>query len=85
MASGRPEEVRTASARAWLLLILQTPTDTAEPLKLTDLVELLAQPTEPTDRSVNEAEDDEADHPHCPSCGSGRTRLIGDYRRGRVP
>jgi putative transposase/transposase-like zinc-binding protein len=76
---------RKASARAWLLLILQTPTDTAEPLKLTDLVELLAQPTDSMDRSVNEAEDDESDHPRFPSCGSGRTRLIGDYRRGHVP
>jgi subtilisin-like proprotein convertase family protein len=76
---------RKASARAWLLLILQTPIDTGEPLTLTDLVELLAQPTEPADRSVDKAEDDESDHPHCPSCGSGRTRLIGEYRRGHVP
>ena len=80
----RPSQ-RAASARAWLLLILQTPADTTEPLKLTDLMEMLGQATEPTDRAPDDAGDDESDVPRCPHCGSARTRLLGEYRRCGVP
>ena len=76
---------RTASARAWLLLILETPADTAEPLKLADLLELLGQPTEPTDRPIRRRGGRRAGHPRCPHCGSSRTRLLGEYRRCGVP
>ena len=76
---------RTASARAWLLLILETPADTTESLKLADLLEMSAQPTEPTDRAFDNAQDDKSDVPQCPHCGSGRTRLVGEYRRCGMP
>jgi hypothetical protein len=76
---------RAASARAWLLLILETPADTAEPLKLAELLELAGQPTESTDRAFGDAADTEPDVPRCPHCGSSRTRLVGEYRRCGVP
>jgi len=76
---------RTASARAWLLLMLETPADTTESLKLTDLVELLSQPTKPTDRAFDDPGDARPDVPRCLHCGSSRTRLVGEYRRYRVP
>jgi hypothetical protein len=72
---------RSLSARAWILLTLETPTDRPEPLKLADLVEALGPSTEPTDQALHEPADDDAVTPRCPHCGSGRTRLLGEWPR----
>lgn len=76
---------QAASARAWLLLILETPADTTESLQLADLLEMAGQPTEPMDRAFDGEGDDQPDVPRCPHCGSSQTRLVGEYRRGGVP
>jgi hypothetical protein len=76
---------RRQSNRAWVLLILETPADTAKAPKLADLLEALRQATQPTDRAFSDAEDDETSYPRCPHCGSTRTRLLGEYPRCGVP
>ena len=73
---------RKQSHRAWLLLILQTP-ETVQPPKLSDLLKTLIGPIQGTDQAIPEAAEDGS--PRCPHCGSGRTRLIGEYRRTGVP
>ena len=76
---------RDQSNRAWVLLILETPADTAQPPKLADLLETLSQLTELTDQALDEAAEHDAAQPRCPHCGSGRTRLLGEYPRLGVP
>jgi hypothetical protein len=76
---------RKESNRAWVLLILETPTDMANPPKLTDLLEALGQRTELTDQVLHNAEDDDVDAPRCPHCGSSRVRLLGEWPRLAVP
>lgn len=76
---------RSQSNRAWVLLILQAPTDTAQPPSLADLLETLSQRTAVTDQSLCDVAEDNVDHPHCPHCGSTRTRLLGQYSRWSVP
>jgi hypothetical protein len=76
---------RTESNRAWLLLILQTPAGTTEPLKLTDLLDVLGQLPQRTDQSLADLGDDEPECPRCPRCGGTRTRLLGEYSRSSGP
>jgi hypothetical protein len=76
---------RSQSARAWVLLILETPTDRTEPPKLADLLEGLSQGTEPTDLPVGDVADEDSDPPRCPHCGSARTRLLGEWPRFGLP
>ena len=68
-----------------MLLILETPADTTEPLKLADLLEALGQLTEQTDQALAMPGTNEPDCPRCPHCGSTRTRLLGEYPRFGVP
>jgi hypothetical protein len=75
--------MRDQSNRAWVLLILATPADTAQPLKMSSLLEALSELLKPVDRG-----DEAADHepaPKCPHCGSCRTRLLGECPRFGVP
>jgi hypothetical protein len=72
---------RSLSHRAWVLLMLETPADTAQPLKLADLLQTFCQETERTDQASADPLDDDADCPRCPCCGSVRTRLLGEYPR----
>jgi len=72
---------RSQSHRAWVLLILETPAETARAPKLADLLAALAAGTEAADQALAEAGDDEPDCPRCPHCGSVRTRLLGEYPR----
>jgi len=65
---------RGLASRAWLLLILQKPTDTAGPPKIADLLEALDQLTE-----LDEQPRDGTDSPCCPYCGSPRTSLLGQW------
>ena len=76
---------RSLSHRAWVLLILDTPADTAQPPRLADYLEALAQPTQPTNPPFADAADHEPDGLRCPHCGSARTRLLGAYRHGAGP
>ena len=70
---------RDQSNRAWVLLILATPADAAQPLRISSLSEALSELTEPADQAVDEAADHDAALPRCPHCGSCRTRLLGEY------
>jgi hypothetical protein len=70
---------RDLASRAWLLLILQKPTDTASPPKIADLLEALGQFTELTEQAFDGEELDGEDTPCCPYCGSPRTSLLGRW------
>jgi Putative transposase/Transposase zinc-binding domain len=79
---------REESDRAWVLLILATPTDTTGPLLMASLLEALGpltQETEWTDGDHHDAADADAALPRCPHCGSCRTRFLGAYPRHGVP
>ena len=76
---------RDQSNRAWVLLILATPADAAQPPKIASLSEALSELTEPADRALDEAADHDAALPRCPHCGSCRTRFLGEYPRFGVP
>ena len=75
---------RNWSSRAWMLLILEKPTDTAGPAKIADLLEALSQLAEIDDRQYP-GDDDDADRPCCPHCGSTRTTLLAESPRFGVP
>jgi hypothetical protein len=76
---------RDLSSRAWLLLILDKPTDTAGPAKIADLLEALSQPAEIDDQDLCNEGDDNTDNPCCPHCGSTRTMFVGERPRPRMP
>jgi hypothetical protein len=76
---------RSLSARAWLLLILETSPDTTKPLELTDLLASSGQLPQRTDPACPDRSDDNSPSPRCPYCGGIRTRLIGEYARGGGP
>jgi hypothetical protein len=75
---------RSQSSQAWLLLTLETSTDTPGPPSLADLLDQAKLSAESTEPAVPEGTDD-ADCPRCPHCGSARTRLLAEYRRFGVP
>jgi hypothetical protein len=74
---------RDLSNRAWLLLILQKPTDAIAPLKIADLLEALSQLAQIDDRQ--DPGDENYGTPCCPHCGSRRTRLLAECPRFGVP
>ena len=76
---------RGESNRAWVLLILATPADTAQPPRMASLSEALSHMLELTDRPIDEVSDHGAAQPRCPQCGSCRTRFLGEYRRFGIP
>jgi hypothetical protein len=76
---------RDDSNRAWVLLMLATPPDTAQSPRIARLSEALSQLTELTDRALDGAEDDQTALPRCPHCGSCRTRFLEEYPRFGVP
>jgi len=77
---------RDLSSRAWQLLILQKPTDTAGPLKIADLLEALGQLALIDDGQYpGDEDDDDAESPCCPHCGSTRTTLLSEWPRPGVP
>lgn len=76
---------RDQSDRAWVLLILATPADTALPLKTFSLSGALSQLTELTAQTLAEGADHAPALPRCPHCGSCRTRLVGESPRFGVP
>ncbi|MFW6106728.1 MAG: transposase [bacterium] len=76
---------RSLSHRAWVLLILETPGDTAGPPKLADLLDALEPLTQPADPPFPDPQNDDEDCPRCPDCSSLRTRLLAEYPRYGVP
>lgn len=70
---------RQLSSRAWLLLILQKPTDLQRPMKIADLIEAIGQLSLFEDRQGMNDENDSADNPCCPHCGSPRTTLLAEW------
>jgi hypothetical protein len=77
---------RHLSSRAWLLLILEQPTDAAGPVKVADLLEALDQLAEIQDSQfIGDADDIHGDTVCCPHCGSTRTRLLSQWPRFGVP
>ena len=77
---------RDLSSRAWLLLILQKPTDAGGLPKIADLLETLSQLVAIDDNQgmVDEGNDN-ADSPCCPHCGSTRTVFLGKWPQPRMP
>jgi hypothetical protein len=76
---------REQSNRAWVLLILTPPTDSAQPSRRAGLLDTLNELSESSDRPHDQASDQAAAMPRCPHCGSCRTQLLGDYPRYGVP
>ena len=77
---------RDLSSRAWLLLILDKPTDAAGPVKIADLLEAFGQLAEIDDgQYAGDEDDDDAESPCCPHCGSTRTTLLAEWPRPGVP
>jgi hypothetical protein len=76
---------RSLSNRAWLLLLLDKPADTAQPPTLADRLEALAPPTQRTHPALADAGNDTPDCPPCPHCRSLRTRFLREYPRGGGP
>jgi len=77
---------RHLASRAWLLLVLEKPTDAARPVKIADLVEALEQLAEiQNNQYIGDEHDDCAGTPRCPHCGSARTRLLAEWPRFGVP
>ena len=70
---------RDLASRAWLLLILEKPTDMVSPVKIADLLEALDQLTEMDDRQDIGDENDDLKTPCCPHCGSARTTLLAEW------
>ena len=67
----------TSSDRAWVLLILATPADTAQPRRMTGFSEALSPLTELTDRALDQVADRNMALPPCPHCGSCHTCFLG--------
>ncbi len=72
---------RSLSHRAWVLLMLETPDDTAKPPTLADLLDALEPLTQPNDPAFPDPQNDDTDCPRCPYCSSTRTRLLAEYPR----
>jgi hypothetical protein len=75
---------RSLASRAWVLLTLDAPADTAESVRLPDILEVLGQETADFGLAADPG-DEQPDCPRCPHCGSIRTRLLGEYPRGGGP
>jgi hypothetical protein len=76
---------RDQSNRAWVLLILATPADTAQPLRISSLAEALSELMGLSDQAPDKGAAPDRALPQCPHCGSCRTRLLGEYPRFGVP
>ena len=76
---------RHLSSRAWLLLILEKPTDAVGTMKIADLIGALSQLAEIADGEFPGDEVHDVDNPCCPQCGSHRTRLLAECSRYHVP
>jgi hypothetical protein len=76
---------RKQSDRAWLLLILATPIETAQAINCSRLRDSFSALTEPSDQAQDQTADTDVVCPQCPHCGSFRTRFEGEYPPLGVP
>jgi hypothetical protein len=76
---------RTESNRAWVLLILESPTAATHPAKLADLWKALEGDPQGADQAFWDGGNDEPQRPHCPYCNSSHVQFLAEYPRGRVP
>jgi Putative transposase len=76
---------REQSKRAWVLLILATPADIAQPPSTVGFSDASSGLTEPTDQALDDVADHDAAMPRCPHCGGWRTPFLGEYPRSGVP
>lgn len=76
---------RTHFSRAWVLLMLETPADAAQPVTLADLRAVLDRELGQDGPALVAGGEDAQDCPRCPHCGSQKTRLLGEFPRGRGP
>jgi Putative transposase/Transposase zinc-binding domain len=76
---------RELANRAWVLLILTTPVDIAQPPPMISCSDALSGLTELTDHTLEEVVTHDPVMPRCPHCGSCRTRFLGDYPPETVP
>jgi hypothetical protein len=76
---------REQSDRAWVLLILASPADAAQPPTITTLSQILDQFLEAPDLTSGGVEDHNPDLPRCPCCGSHRTVFLGEFPSSGVP
>jgi hypothetical protein len=77
---------RNLAGRAWVLLILQKPTDTGGPPKIADLLEALSRlAVIGEDQCLIDEGNNNANSPCCPHCGSTRTAFLGEWPRPRMP
>jgi hypothetical protein len=76
---------REQSVRAWVLLILASPADAAQPPKITSLSQTFGQLLEAPDLISVEVGDYNPEMPRCPYCGSHRTVFLGEYPPSGVP
>ncbi len=70
---------RSLASRAWLLLLLEKPTDVGAPMKIADFIEAIGQLSLLEDRQDTGDENHDADSPCCPHCGSARTTLLAEW------
>jgi hypothetical protein len=76
---------REQSNRAWVLLILTTSVNSAQPRRMIGFPDALSRLTEPIADLLEDVADHGAAPPRCPHCGSCRTRFLGDYSPSSVP
>ncbi len=75
---------RDLASRAWLLLMLQRPSDGVAKLKMADLLEVMSDHAE-TDDAQCTGDEHHDNTPRCPCCGSTRTRFLAERPRFSVP
>lgn len=70
---------RSLASRAWLLLVLQQPTDLQRPMKIADLIEVIGRLTLFDEQGDISPETEATDRPCCPYCGSLQTTLLAEW------
>jgi hypothetical protein len=76
---------RHVSNRIWLLLQLHNPGTVIGSGNIADVLAHLSDPTSNDGGSLRDPDHDSGRTCRCPSCGSTRTKLLGEYRRFGVP
>ncbi len=76
---------REQSARAWVLLILASPADAAQPPKITSLSQAFHDLLEAPDLTSVDVPNYNLEMPRCPCCGSYDTRFLGEFPPSGVP
>jgi Putative transposase/Transposase zinc-binding domain len=77
---------RSLSSQAWLLLVLDKPTQAADSANIADLLTAMSKYAEPEPKDDSDHQDHAADNPcRCPYCGGTNTTLLAEYPRFAVP